>query len=147
VWFVLGFADEKVYPFWQGFLLLFGLGVATSVLVSLLTRPESIETLREFHRRCRPPGFWGPVTRELSATERHAIAAETRRDLADCVLGIAFAASVIVSVISPMGRHWTVFAGALLIALASGGAFITRWSRRGVFRALDAAAPVTVRSA
>jgi SSS family solute:Na+ symporter len=147
VWFVLGFADEKVYPFWQGFLLLFGLGVATSVLVSLLTRPESIETLREFHRRCRPPGFWGPVTRELSATERHAIAAETRRDLADCVLGIAFAASVIVSVISPMGRHWTVFAGALLVALASGGAFITRWSRRGVFRALDAAAPVTVRSA
>lgn len=141
VWFGLGFADERVHPFWQGFLLLFGLGVTTSVVVSLLTRPESIVTLREFHRRCRPPGFWGPVTRDLPAAERQAIVAETRRDLADCVLGIAFAASVILAVISPMGRHWPAFAGALLVALASGGAFITRWSRRGVFRALETAAP------
>ena len=67
VWFPLGFSNEQVHPFWQGFLLLFGLGlVSTSIVVSLLTRPEQIETLREFYARCRPPGLWGPVVKDFT---------------------------------------------------------------------------------
>src|SRR6478672_6145270 len=70
VWFPLGFSNEQVHPFWQGFLLLFGLGMVTIVAVSLWTPAEKIETLREFYRRCRPPGFWGPVVAEFSGAER-----------------------------------------------------------------------------
>lgn len=136
VWFPLGFSNEQAHPFWQGFLLLFGLGMLVTIGISLLTRPEPIDTLREFHRRCRPPGFWGPVVRELDADARAAIVAETRRDLLDCLLGMVVAASVILAVVSPLGRHWTTFATALAIALASGSWFIGRWARRGVFRSL-----------
>src|SRR4029079_18273439 len=84
VWFPLDFSNEAAHPFWQGFLLLFGLGVVTIVVVSLLTPAEKIETLREFYSRCRPPGFWGPVTAELSGAEREQVRKETLRDLIDC---------------------------------------------------------------
>lgn len=141
VWFPLGFSNEQIHPFWEGFLLLFCLGAGTSVLVSLVTRPEPIETLREFYGRCRPPGFWGPVVREFPIRERAAIRAETARDLVDCALGVLFATACIVAVVAPLGRHWAIFAASLAIMLSSGGLFITRWARRGVFSALAADQP------
>jgi Na+/proline symporter len=136
VWFSLGFSNEQNHAFWEGFLLLFGLGAITSIVVSLATRPEPIETLREFHSRCRPPGLWGPVMRGFSDQARLAIRRETITDLIDCALGVAFAAASIVVVVSSLGRHRMVFGASLALLVASGGLFIRRWARRGVFRAL-----------
>lgn len=138
VWFPLGFSDEKAHPFWEGFLLLFGLGFVTILVVTYLTRPERIETLRAFYARCRPPGFWGPVVKDFDPAVRHEIRRETMTDVLDCALGVLFCTAAIVAVISPLGRHWGVFAGALALCLISGGLFIGRWSRRGVFQALSA---------
>lgn len=137
VWFPLGFSNEQAHPFWQGFLLLFGLGLVVIVGVTLLTPPERIETLREFYRRCRPPGWWAPVVNELDADQRRAIRRETVADLTDCTLGVVFCAASILAVISPLGRHWIIFAGALLVGALSGGLFIARWARRGVFKSLS----------
>jgi SSS family transporter len=137
VWFPLGFSNEQSHPFWQGFLLLFGLGLVVIVAVTMLTPPERIETLREFYRRCRPPGWWKPALDELDADERRAIREETITDLIDCALGIAFATSAILAVISPLGRHWLIFAAASSACVLSGGLFIARWARRGVFRSLS----------
>jgi len=136
VWFPLGYSDDKVHPFWEGFLLLFGLGMVTIVVISLVTPAEKIETLREFYRRCRPPGFWRPVVSELGAEEHQKIKDETIRDLFDCVLGVAFCSAAILSVISPFGGHWLVFVSALVVCAISGGLFIGRWAKRGVFRGL-----------
>lgn len=138
VWFPLGFSKEAAHPFWHGFLLLFGLGVLAIVTISLITPPERIETLRAFYGRCRPPGFWAPVTALIGLEERAAIRAGTVRDLFDCVLGIAFAASTILCVIAPIGRHWSVFGVACVALCASGGLFIGRWARRGMFRSMAA---------
>jgi Na+/proline symporter len=138
VWFPLGFSNGQDHAFWEGFLLLFGLGAATSVIVSLMTRPEPIETLREFHGRCRPPGLWGPVVAGFSEEARRGIRRETATDLVDCVLGVAFAGASIVAVVSPLGRHWVVFGASLALLAASGGLFIRRWAQRGVFRELRA---------
>ena len=138
VWFPLGFSDEKAHPFWEGFLLLFGLGFVTILVVTYLTRPERIETLRAFYARCRPPGFWGPVVKDFDPAVRQEIRRETMTNVLDCGLGVLFCTAAIVAVISPLGRHWGVFAGALALCLISGGLFIGRWSRRGVFQALSA---------
>ncbi|HKO99120.1 MAG TPA: hypothetical protein VJU86_19120 [Pyrinomonadaceae bacterium] len=138
VWFPLGFSNEQAHPFWEGFLLLFGLGFATIVVVTYLTRPERIETLREFYARCRPPGFWGPVVKDFDPQLRREIRQETLTDIIDCVLGVVFCTSAILAVISPLGRHWWIFAAAMGVCLLSGGLFIVRWSRRGVFRSLSA---------
>jgi len=138
VWFPLGFSNEQSHPFWQGFLLLFGLGMVTIVGVTYLTPPERIETLREFYRRCRPPGFWGPVVSDFGPETLREIRRETMTDLIDCALGVVFCTAAIEAVISPLGRHWGIFIASLAIGLISGGLFIARWARRGVFRALSA---------
>jgi Na+/proline symporter len=138
VWFPLGFSNEQAHPFWEGFLLLFGLGFVTIVAVTYLTRPERIETLREFYARCRPPGFWGPVVKDFDPKLRREIRQETLTDIIDCFLGVVFCTAAILAVISPLGRHWWIFAAALAVCLLSGGLFIGRWSRRGVFRSLSA---------
>jgi len=137
VWFPLGFSNEQAHPFWQGFLLLFGLGFATIIAVTYLTPPERIETLREFYRRCRPPGLWGPVVRDFSPEARRTIRRETLTDVIDCALGVVFCTAAILAVISPLGRHWYIFGLALVAVLTSGALFIARWSRRGVFRGLS----------
>ena len=40
-----------------------GLSAGVLLLVTLLTRPEKMETLLRFYRKVRPPGFWGAVAR------------------------------------------------------------------------------------
>ena len=137
VWFPLGFSNEQQHPFWQGFLLLFGLGFATIIVITYLTPAERIETLRQFYRRCRPPGFWGPVVREFGGEERQQIRRETLTDVIDCGLGIVFCTGAIEAIISLLGRHWGIFAASMLISILSGGLFIGRWARRGVFRGLS----------
>jgi SSS family solute:Na+ symporter len=140
VWFPLGFSNEQAHPFWQGFLLLFGLGAATIIGVTYLFPPEPMETLKRFYSLCRPPGLWTPVAREIDAKTRVEIRRETATDLVDCALGVLFASAAILAVISLLGRHWGIFAAALLAASAGGGFFVARWKSRGVFRALSAEA-------
>jgi Na+/proline symporter len=57
-WFVLGFQHQ---PFWQSTGLLFMLSVVLLIAVSLLTPPETEETLVRFYERCRPPGLWKTI--------------------------------------------------------------------------------------
>jgi hypothetical protein len=74
--------------------------------------------------------------REFDAAEREQIRRETLTDLIDCGLGIVFCAAAIEAVIGLLGRHFGIFAASIAIAILSGGLFIGRWTRRGVFRAL-----------
>jgi hypothetical protein len=100
--------------------------------------------LREFYRRCRPPGWWKPVVDEFDADNRLSIRRETMTDVLDCLLGVVFCTASILVIISPLGRHWIIFAGALLVGVLSGGLFIARWARRGVFRSLSTDSAETV---
>ena len=43
------------------FLLILAVSFAASVIVCLLTEPEKDEILKEFYRKVRPWGFWGPI--------------------------------------------------------------------------------------
>ena len=62
---------------------------------------------------------------------------ETMTDVIDCGLGVIFCTAAIEAIISLLGRHWGVFAASVLVSIISGGLFIGRWARRGVFRGLS----------
>jgi SSS family solute:Na+ symporter len=141
VWFPLGFSNELAHPFWQGFLLLFGLGVAIIIGVTYVFPPEPRETLKKFYSLCRPPGLWKPVAKEISLQTCMEIRRETVTDLADCAAGVLSAAASVLAVIALLGRHWGIFAAAVLTASAGGGFFAVRWKKRGVFHALSSEAP------
>ncbi len=93
VWFVLGFKDA---PYWQSFALLTGSGWALILGVTFATRPESPEVLRKFWLVARPPGFWGPVTRELGDDLRRAHGGEIRADLLAAGAGMVACVSMCV---------------------------------------------------
>lgn len=133
IWFPLGFSQK---PFWQGFLLLFVAGWATILVVTFLTRPEEKKILREFYRKCRPPGFWGPVTKELDSAENIKIKRNTITDITDCILGILFCGASVICVNSLVATNFilSIFTG--ITASASGFIFIRRWKRKGVFKSL-----------
>jgi Na+/proline symporter len=137
VWFPLGFSDPTRHPFWQGFLLLFGLGWLTILGVDLLTRPEARETLLNFYRRCQPPGLWGPVKKWLADEDsRLEIRATTGKDVVDSLLGIVFCLGAIVSLLGFFSLQWELLGGSLGVTLLAGVVFLRRWSTRGIFSGL-----------
>jgi len=136
IWFPLGFSQTDKHPFWHGFFLLFALGWIVIILSDMLTRPEKKEKLKEFYRKCRPPGFWGPVKAEIEGTERKAIKKENLQDIADCFLGALFCLSAVGALSTFFSKEWVLFFILLFLCLGSGGWFLRRWKKRGVFASL-----------
>jgi Na+/proline symporter len=62
---------------------------AVVIGVSVFGKPEPPERLKEFYRRVRPPGFWGPVARSCGDDPLRAVARLRRGALATA--GTAFA--------------------------------------------------------
>jgi Na+/proline symporter len=121
LWFGLGFQNK---PFWQGTGILFLTSGTVLVLVSLLTPPESNETLVRFYERCRPPGAWKSI-REIAA------ASETNEPsighlIVDCLLGIAACLGLVIATNSVFAGAWGTFAAGLAAAAVFGAGLIIR---------------------
>jgi len=103
-WFVLGFEHR---PFWQstGFLFLLSLTLLTAV--SLLTPPESEETLVRFYERCRPPGLWRRIRQEAGPSMEGG--QPIGQLVVSCLLGIASCLGLVVMTNSLFARDWTLF--------------------------------------
>jgi len=117
VWFNLGFGDPGRHPFWQGLALLFGLAAVIQIGVTLLTPPESLETLKRFYARCRPPGCWGPVR---AGVGRAAGEASVGRLIFDAILGILACLGLVLATNATFARDWTTAALGAAAALALG---------------------------
>jgi Na+/proline symporter len=104
-WFILDFQNR---PFWQSTGFLFLLSLILLIGVSLLTPPESEETLVRFYERCRPPGLWKRIR------VRAGVAVEDEPSLGylvvNCLLGIAACFGLVVMTNSFFAGSWTLFA-------------------------------------
>ena len=63
---LLMFWTDVAFPF--SLALVVAGSVPFALGVTLLTKPEPIETLRAFYARVRPPGFWKPVAPGASSS-------------------------------------------------------------------------------
>jgi Na+/proline symporter len=106
VWFILDFQNADAHPMWHGLSLLFGLSFLALILVTIATPAESPETLRRFYERCRPPGLWGPVRRELTGDS--AGVASAQRLFVDAVLGIAACVALVVATNALFVLSWPI---------------------------------------
>lgn len=90
------------------------------IVVTLLTRPESMDTLTQFYRRARPMGWWGPVREQCMAQDPNwqpPPAGLLRKGLAAAVVGaIAVSSAVLAFSVLFVGR-W--LEGAVYVALAA----------------------------
>jgi SSS family solute:Na+ symporter len=104
-WFVLGFENK---PFWQSTGFLFLLSFFVLIIVTLITPPESEETLVRFYERCRPPGLWKRIRLRASAP---AVAEPSLGHLVfDSILGIASCLGLVVLTNSLFAGSWILFA-------------------------------------
>ena len=116
VWFILDFQSK---PMWQGLGMLFGLSFLVLVTVTLLTPPESKETLKRFYSRCRPPGFWGPIRGEVPPDL--GIERSQRRMWIDSLLGILACLGLVLATNAVYVGDWPRFG--FSIALCGGLGF------------------------
>jgi solute:Na+ symporter, SSS family len=121
VWFVLDFQSK---PMWQGLGLLFGLSFVVLILATLLTPAESTETLKRFYARCRPPGFWGPIRREVQLPETGD--PSPGRMFVDSMLGIVASLGLVLATNAVYVGDWPRFGGSTLVCLATGGLLLRR---------------------
>jgi len=121
LWFILGFQNK---PFWQGTGILFLASTAVLIIVSLLTPPESRDTLVRFYARCRPPGFWKPVRAIAGVPETGD--PSTGHLMFDSVLGIAACFGLVVATNAVFTGAWELFAAGLAAAAGFGGWLIKR---------------------
>lgn len=133
VWFPLGFSQR---PFREGFMLLFFGGWITIVTVALLTRPEKMEVLKNFYKKCKPPGFWGPVTKDMPQEERTIIRKSTANDIIDALLGVVLFGSMVTTINAFIGSYPILGIATLLTLIVSGTLLITRLSKRQIFKSL-----------
>ncbi|HPS55506.1 MAG TPA: Na+:solute symporter [Sedimentisphaerales bacterium] len=75
----------------MGFLIILTISTAASIILSLITKPESPETLQKFYKTVRPWGFWTPVLKMVLQNEpdfkRNT---NFNRDMLNVAVGIAW---------------------------------------------------------
>jgi len=103
-----------------GFALVFGLALIGCVAGTLLTKAEDDEVLKEFYRRVRPWGFWGPV---LKMVQKDNPAFEPNRDffrdMFNVAVGIVWQVTLVALPIYIVIQEFTRAAIALAIVLVT----------------------------
>ena len=72
----------------RNFPVILGISLAASIGGSLLTRPESDETLLRFYRSVRPWGFWGPIKALALKEDPGFRPSSFQRDAVNTIVGI-----------------------------------------------------------
>jgi len=73
------------------FPVIFALSLAGCFAGSLLTKPDDMQTLKEFYRKVRPWGFWAPVHEQVVAEYPETQAnTDFRRDMLNVAVGIVW---------------------------------------------------------
>ena len=73
------------------FPIILGVSLVGSILGTLLTPPDDMETLKEFYRKVRPWGFWKPVREALGTVEPNR---NFSLDMFNCAIGIIWQSSL-----------------------------------------------------
>jgi len=96
------------------------------LVVTLLTKPEDMERLKEFYLRARPAGIWGPVRRELIAEgklEDEPAKLQLLPGFLIAIVGFAMMASGTLAVAALFIGNWPLTAAYLAAAAVTGLVF------------------------
>jgi len=115
----------------NAFPIIFVISLLGCILGTLLTKPESDETLKKFYKSVRPWGFWKPV-HKLVLQDDPAFEAnkDFKRDMFNVVIGICWQSSLVAFPVFLVLRDWKAFTIALIIvAITSVTLKFTWWNK------------------
>ena len=126
IWFVLDFQNTQAHPIWQGLGLLFILALGTILLVTLLTPPESRETLVRFYKRCRPMAGWKKFRAEVPLPAGND--PSLGHMIFDCVLGTLACLGLVLVTNAVFVGNWLVGTAGIIGAVGFGAWLLVRLS-------------------
>ena len=89
------------------FLLILAISFVASILVCLLTKPESDEILKQFYRTVRPWGGWQPIFEKCRAEDSSFQKnKDFRRDMFNLAVGLVWQTSLVTAPIYLVIQHW-----------------------------------------
>lgn len=96
----------NVHPVFA-FLIILAVSFAASIIVCLMTAPESDDVLKSFYRNVRPWGAWDPIFRKCLADDsafqkNH----DFRRDMFNIAIGLVWQTSLVTAPIYLAIQHW-----------------------------------------
>jgi Na+/proline symporter len=115
----------------NAFPIIFGVSIVGCILGTLLTKPESDETLKNFYKNVRPWGFWKPVYKMVVQEDPSFEAnKDFKRDMFNVVIGIVWQSSLVAFPVFLVLREWTPFFIAItIIAITSVILKFTWWNK------------------
>jgi hypothetical protein len=93
-------------------------------LVTIITPPESDETLQKFYMRCRPPAGWKKLLLKYPLLPGHDLS--LRSQVLDCLIGIIACFGLAMATNAIFVLNWWIFALGGCCALVFGGLLIGR---------------------
>jgi len=120
------FADVPVYV---SFFVLLAISVLTCVIASAVTPPTELNTLKDFYRRIRPPGLWGPVKAAVLSEDPQTPIDCFAKDLLSAVIAGAGLHCLFMSCCYACTKQWEAFATALLAVGVSAMVLYFTWYR------------------
>lgn len=110
------------------FSLVFGLSLIGCIAGTLLTKPEDDEVLKDFYRRVRPWGFWGPVLKMVQAeTPDIQPNQDFFRDMFNVVIGVIWQTALVALPIYVVIRSYQRAGIALAIILVTSAILKFTW--------------------
>jgi len=120
-WFILDFQHK---PIWQGTGILFIIALSVISLVTIITPPESDETLQKFYMRCRPPAGWKKLRMKYPSLPGHD--QTLRSQIFDCLLGIIACFGLVMATNAIFIGNWMIIILGSCCALGFGAFLIKR---------------------
>jgi SSS family solute:Na+ symporter len=120
-WFILDFQHK---PIWQGTGMLFIIALLVISLVTIITPPESDETLKNFYMRCRPPAGWKKLRMKYTSLPGHDQTLKSQ--IFDCLLGIVACFGLTMATNAVFVGNWLIITLGSCSALGFGAWLIKR---------------------
>jgi Na+/proline symporter len=119
-----------VFPLYS-FPLLLLLSLAGCVIGTYLTPPDDMKVLKEFYRRVRPWGFWGPVRDAVLAEDPgFPVNRNFRRDALNVVIGTVVQTALVALPIYIVLRQFDGIAACLALVAVGGAILKKTWYDR-----------------
>jgi Na+/proline symporter len=118
----------KDIPAIYGFPVLLALSLAASIIGSLATPVENIETLKQFYKQVRPWGFWGPI-RDLVLAEEPGFVPNKNfaRDMVNVAVGIVWQLTFTLAPIYLLIRNYKALEITIAVMLVTSIFMKTNW--------------------
>jgi len=128
----------------NSFPVILGVSLAGAIAGTLLTDPEEEDVLKDFYKRVRPWGFWGPIRDQVVKEDPSFVPnPDFARDMFNIVVGVAWQTSLIAFPVYIVIRRSTPAIVAIILVLVSSTILKFTWYDH--LRKMDVGSPQETR--